>query len=83
MSMNQADYKQQCLLAKSFNHWPTLLQVCEDQYHALSCRSVSAKEPLIIELFCGTRPIAIRHPMTLCHPLASQHPQPLADTIRK
>jgi len=31
----------------------------------LSCRSISAKKPLIIGLFCGKWPVNIRHPMTL------------------
>jgi len=30
---------------------------------------ISAKEPLIIGLFCGKWPMKIRHPMGLCHPL--------------
>jgi len=36
-----------------------------------SCRSLSAKEPLIFGLFCGKKPINIRHSMTLRHPVAS------------
>jgi len=32
---------------------------------AFSCGSLSAKEPLIIGLFCGKRPIKIRHPRCL------------------
>jgi len=36
---------------------------------ALSCRSLSAKEPLIIRLCCGKWPIKIRHPMGLRHPV--------------
>jgi len=35
----------------------------------LRCRPFSAKEPLIIGLFCGKCPIHIRHPMTLRHPV--------------
>jgi len=35
----------------------------------LSCASLSAKEPLILELFCGKWPIKIRHPLTLHHPV--------------
>jgi len=31
----------------------------------ISCRSFSAKEPLIIGLFCGKRPVKIRYPMGL------------------
>jgi len=41
----------------------------KDSQDALSCRSFSAKEPLIQELFCGKRSIKIRHPMTLHHPV--------------
>jgi len=40
----------------------------EDPQDALSCRSFSAKEPLIIGLFCGKRPLQRRHPMGLRHP---------------
>jgi len=39
----------------------------EDAEDAFSCRSLSAKEPHIIELFCGEWPIKIRHPMGVCH----------------
>ena len=35
----------------------------------LRCRSLSAKEPLILGLFCGKWPLKIRHPMTLRHPV--------------
>jgi len=38
---------------------------------ALSCRSFSAKEPLIIGLFCEKWPIKIRHSMGLRHPVSS------------
>jgi len=31
---------------------------------AFSCRSLFAKEPLIVGLFCGKWPMNIRHPMT-------------------
>ena len=41
----------------------------EDPYDAWSCRSFSAKEPLIIGLFCGKWPVKIRHPMGLRHPV--------------
>ena len=34
-----------------------------------SGRSLSAKEPLIIGLFCGKWPVQIRHPMDLRHPV--------------
>ena len=37
----------------------------EDPQNALSCRSLSAKEPLIIGLFDGKWPVKIRHPMHL------------------
>jgi len=39
----------------------------EDAEDASSCRSFSAKEPLIIGLFCGKWPTKIRHPMGLHH----------------
>ena len=35
----------------------------------IRCRSLFAKEPLIIGLFCGKWPVKIRHPMGLCHPV--------------
>jgi len=41
----------------------------EDAQDALSCRSLSAKEPLIIGLFCRKEPTKIRHPTYLCHPI--------------
>jgi len=41
----------------------------EDAYDASSCRSLSAKEPLLIGLFYGKEPIKIRHPMRLHHPV--------------
>ena len=37
---------------------------------SLACRSLSAKKPIIIGLFYGKRPIKIRHPMHLCHPVS-------------
>jgi len=43
----------------------------EDPSDALSCRSFSTKEPLIIGLFCRKWPIKIRHPMGLRHPVLS------------
>jgi len=43
------------------------LQGVEDPYDALSHGSLSAKEPLIIGLFCGKWPVKIRHTMTLRH----------------
>ena len=36
----------------------------------MSCRSLSAKEPLIIGLFCGKWPVKMRHPMTPRHPVS-------------
>jgi len=42
----------------------------QDPYDAVSGRSFSAKEPLIIELSCGKWPIKIRHPMHPCHPVS-------------
>ena len=41
----------------------------EDPWDALRCRSLSAKEPLIIGLFCQKCSIKIRHPVTLRHPV--------------
>jgi len=43
----------------------------EGASNALSCRSLFAKEPLILGLFCGKRPPEIRHPVGLRHPVAS------------
>jgi len=43
----------------------------EDPQDALSCRSLSLKEPLIIGLYCGKWPIKIRHPMGLCNPVST------------
>jgi len=39
-------------------------------HNTLSCRSLSAKEPLITGLFCGEWPTKIRHPTHLCHSVA-------------
>ena len=39
------------------------VQGSEDTWDALSCRSLSAKEPLIIGLFCGKWPVKRSHPM--------------------
>ena len=36
--------------------------------HAETCRSLLAKEPIIIGLFCGKRPTKIRLPMSVCPP---------------
>ena len=41
------------------------IQGGEDPYDALSCRSLSAKAPVIIGFFCGKWPVKIRHPMGL------------------
>jgi len=41
------------------------LQDGKNTLNALSCKSLSAKEPLIIGLFCGKRLTKIRHPMRL------------------
>jgi len=45
------------------------LQGGEDAYDALSHKSLSAKETLIIRLFCGKWPVEIRHPTHLRHPV--------------
>jgi len=46
-----------------------MIQDGEDAQDALSCRSLSTKEPLIVGLFCGKRPMKIRHLMHLRHPV--------------
>ena len=45
------------------------LQGGEDPLDALSCRSIFAKEPQIIGLFCAEWPIKMRHHMGLRHPV--------------
>ena len=45
------------------------LQGGEDSKDLLSCRSFSIKEPLNIGHLCGKRPIKIRDPMSLRHPV--------------
>ena len=45
----------------------TWIPVGEDAWDASNCKSLSAKEPLIVGLFCGKRPMKMRHPMGLCH----------------
>jgi len=42
----------------------------KDSYNVSSCRLFSAKEPLIIGLFCGKWPINMSHPMRLRHPVS-------------
>jgi len=46
-----------------------LIQGGEDAQDALSCRSLSAKKPLILRALVRKRPMKIRHPMTLRHPV--------------
>jgi len=49
-----------------------LLQGGDDALDAVTCRSLSAREPIIIGFFCGKRPEKIRHaiPLPTCtHPL--------------
>jgi len=41
----------------------------EDVQDGFSCRSLFAKEPLIIRPVCGRRPVKIRHPMHLYNPV--------------
>ena len=45
------------------------IQGGKDPCDAISCRLFSAKEPLIIGLFCGKWPVKISRPMGLCHPV--------------
>jgi len=54
--------------------WTLMIQDGEDAVDALRCRSLSAKEPLIVRLFCGKWPIKIRHPVRLRHPLYVYQP---------
>ena len=49
------------------------LQGDEDALDALRCRLFSAKEPLIIGLFCGKWPVKIRHPTSLRHAVDLAH----------
>jgi len=49
-----------------------LIQGGKDAHHAVSCRSLSANEPLIIGLFHGKYPVKIRHPMHLRHPVSAE-----------
>ena len=49
----------------------TYKQCGEDPLDASDCRSLSAKEPPILGLFCGKIPIKIRHPTPCCHPVAT------------
>jgi len=57
-----------------FTHYGhPVLQGGEDPQDALSCRAFSAKEPLIIRLFCGKWPVKIRHAMHLRHPIVCTH----------
>jgi len=46
-----------------------MIQGGEDAQDTLSCRSFSAKRPLIIGLFCGKRPTKIKHLKGLRHPV--------------
>jgi len=44
------------------------IQGGKDPQATTSCKSFSAKEPLIVGLFCGKSPIKIRHALGLYHP---------------
>ena len=58
-----------CVMCATFHSCHTSsIQGGEDSQDALSCRSFSAKEPLIIGLFFEKWPMKIRHPMILRHP---------------
>ena len=60
----------QCVIRQHFSFTDRgLLQGGKDSQDALCCRSLSAKELIIIGLFCAKRPIKIRHLMTLRHPV--------------
>jgi len=54
------------ILKSSF---PAYLMITGDLYDPLKCRSFPKKEPLNIGYFCGKRPIEIRDPMSLRHPV--------------
>jgi len=60
--------------------WPLMIQGGEDLQDTWGCRSIFAKEPPIIWLFCGKWPLKIRHPMGLRHPVRHStglcHPVP-------
>jgi len=45
----------------------------ENAQDAIRCKSLFAKESLIIGLFSGKYYSKIRYPMGLCHPIASRH----------
>jgi len=47
----------------------TNVQGGEDPQDVSSCSLFSAKEPLVIGLFYGKRPLKRSHPMRLCHPV--------------
>jgi len=47
-------------------------RVATTRRNSLICRSFFAKELIIIGLFCGKRPLNIRHPMGLCHPVSKE-----------
>ena len=53
------------------------LQGGEDACDTLSCRSLFAKEPLSIRLFCGKGLVKIRHPLHLRHPVFVLHSLPI------
>ena len=52
-------------------HFMLRMQGGEDAKDASTCRSLSANEPIITGLFCGKRPIQIRHRMPFCHPVVA------------
>jgi len=71
------DHKQEHLCQRLLYFCDRALYVCyialqggEDALDALTCRSLSAKEPIIIWLFCEKWPTKIRHPMRPRHPLS-------------
>ena len=47
----------------------SLIQGGQDPQDVSNCTSLSAQEPLVTGLFCGIRPMNIRHPMGLRRPV--------------
>jgi len=52
------------------HEYARVIQGGEDSQDARSRRSFSAKEPLLVWLFCGKWPVKIRRPMSLRHPVS-------------
>jgi len=62
-----------CTRVYVLTHFIPLMRSGEDTEDSLRCTSLSAKEPLIIEPFCGKWLIKTKYPLHLRHPVAFKY----------